>query len=102
MSNCHGTCFNQLRASRSLPYLKFGVTEAWESTETVNTIHFEPHTFHIFRILARPAAFVSAWFDIEIRMTLFLTPFRRKIPHFAYRKFNTGIIMNCQLNVDTL
>ena len=69
-SNCHGTCFNRLRASRSLPYLKFGVTEAWESTEIENTIYFEPHTFHIFRILARLAAFVSAWFDIEIRMIL--------------------------------
>ena len=40
-----GTCFNQLRTRRILPCLKFRVTEAWESTEAKNAIHFEPHTF---------------------------------------------------------
>ena len=46
-------------------YLKFGVTEAWESIETENAIHFEPHPFLIFHILKHPAAFVSAWLNIK-------------------------------------
>ena len=52
---------------RSFPYMyfKFGVTESWESSETENAIHFEPHTFHIFRILAYITALVSAWFKMK-------------------------------------
>ena len=52
-----GLAFNPLRSWRSLPYVIFGVTKAWESTETDNAIHFEWHTcsFCIFHILARPA-----------------------------------------------
>ena len=49
---------------------QFRVTKARESTQTENAIHFEPHTFHIFRVLAPPTALASAWFDIEIYMTL--------------------------------
>ena len=37
-------------------YLKFGVTEAWESIETENSIHLELHPFLIFHILKHPAA----------------------------------------------
>ena len=55
---------------KKLAILKFRVIEAWESAKTENTIHFEPHTFHIFCILAHPAAFVSAWLDMEDHMTL--------------------------------
>ena len=100
----HGTCFNQSCASRSLPYLKFGVTETREGTGTVRAIHFEPHTFHIFRILARPAAFVGTWLDIaDSHNSVFLTPCKPEIPYFAYREFNAGIhVINCQLNVDIL
>ena len=91
--NCHGTCFNQSHAWRSLPYLKFGVNEAWESTETENTIHFEWYNFHIFHILACPVALVSTWVDIEIPVTpcFFLTSSKWEILHFPYCKFNTAI-----------
>ena len=45
-----------------------------------------------FLILAHPAAFISAWLNIESNMTTgFSTPCRQEIPHFAYHKFNTGI-----------
>ena len=56
-----------------------------------HTIQFEPHTFHIFCILAHPSAFTSAWLNIEIPVTLFLMPCRKEIPHFTHHKFNTGI-----------
>ena len=41
-----------------------------ESTETGNAIHFELHTFRIFHIMARPAAFVSTLAQHEIHMTI--------------------------------
>ena len=83
-----GLAFNQLCIRRSLPYLKFGVTKAWESTETENAMHFDWPSFRIFHILTRPAAFVSAWLDIKIPVTpcFILTPCKRDIPHFTYRK----------------
>ena len=72
-----------------------------ESIETENAIHFESHTFRIFGTLACPAAFVSAWFSIEI----YVTPC---FWHHAGEKFCTShtanstleFIINCQLNVD--
>ena len=67
--NCHESCINHLWAWRSLPYSQFGVTAAWEITETENTIHFELHAFCIFHILARLACFVGAWLDVEIHVT---------------------------------
>ena len=48
--------------------------------------------FRVFHILARSTAFVGAWLDIEILMTpCFYAMHRREIPHFVYRKFDTGI-----------
>ena len=37
---------------KKLSIHKFGITEAQESTETENTIHFEPYTFQISHILS--------------------------------------------------
>ena len=47
-----------------------GVTEAWESTETKNELHFESHTFRIFCNLAHPAAFSSAFRNVAIHTRL--------------------------------
>ena len=85
-SDCHGTCFNELCAWRSFPYLKSEVTDAWKSPETENTVQFELHTFCTFRILARPAAFISTWFHTTL--------WHHAVEKFCtlqYCKFSTGI-----------
>ena len=90
-----GLALNQLCAWRSLPYSKFGVIKAWESTETENALHFEPHVhvpFKFSHFPARPAAFVSVWLHMKFRWQFtYIKPCRQEIPHFAYCNFKTGI-----------
>ena len=86
-----------------MPYLKFGITKAWESTEIENAIHFEWHTFHIIRILARSVhvVFISARLNIENPVTLVI--FLRRDSEKFHTLHNTNstleFLMNCQLKL---
>ena len=72
-------------------YFKFGVTEAWESIETENTIHFEPHPFLIFHILKCSAAFVSAWLNIKFTWQFTYIRASEKFRTLHTNKSKTGI-----------
>ena len=67
---------------------------------TEKAVHFEPHTFLIFRILARPVAFTSAWLDMEIHMTWRHAGENLRASHTTNSILE--FVINFQLNVDTL
>ena len=49
------TCCNELYMNMRLLYLKFGVMDGQESSQTENAIHWERHTIRTFRLpIAHP------------------------------------------------